>query len=116
MNLRPGIEIDDAFLVALAEDDTFTLVEVDVLTVELHKLTHTHTGGSQQVDDGEITDFGAAVTELFDVLIAQHLLDLRTRLDLVYPADRAFHNVIFFFKPGEERREYPDILFFLRLA
>lgn len=98
----PGIKVNDTFLVPFAENNTFTLVEVDVLTVKFHQLAHTHTSGSQYVNDGKVADFGATVTELFDILIAQYLFYLCSGLNLVYSADGAFDDVIFFFKPSKE--------------
>lgn len=107
VNLCTGIEVNDTLLVALAENDTFALIEVNVLTIEFHQLAHTHTSRSQQVYNGEVTNFSTIVTELFDILITQYFLYLCPGFYLMYPTDRAFNNVVFFFEPSEEGRKYP---------
>lgn len=43
MNLCTGIEVNDAFLVAFAKYDTFTLCEVDVFSIEFYQFAYTHT-------------------------------------------------------------------------
>ena len=61
VDLGAGVEIGLALLAALAEHDALAIVEVDVGSVQMHQLAHTHAGGGQQIDDGQVAQGLAAV-------------------------------------------------------
>ena len=42
MDLRPGIKVDQTFLVALAQNHAFPFGKVDVLTVQCDQFPNTH--------------------------------------------------------------------------
>ena len=54
MDFRSGVKIDRPFLAALSEYYAFPALEIYIVPVQPDKFTHTHTGGSQKVDDGQI--------------------------------------------------------------
>ena len=65
VGLRAGIEIDNALLVTLSEDNALALVEINIFTVKFHQFTHTHPGRSQKVNHCQVAGIGANVTQVF---------------------------------------------------
>lgn len=74
MDFRLGIEIHAALFIALAENDAFSGFEIHILDVEADQLAHADSGGVKQVNHGQVAKAGAAVPELFDILVGDDLL------------------------------------------
>ena len=106
-----GIEIDDPFLVALAEYDAFPFLEIDVLPVQQHQFAHAHACRGQHVDNCQIAEISAAVPHALQSLVGIGILDHLSRLDFVNPSRRAFQNVILVLQPREEAaQDAPDVV------
>lgn len=99
VDFRLGVEIHAALLVALAENDALSGFEIHILDVETNQLAHADSGGVKQINHGQVTKGGAAVPELFDVLVGDDLLHGFLGFDFVDAAHGAFQNVIFLFQP-----------------
>ena len=91
-------------------------MEVDVSAVHSDQFPDTHSGGCQQVYQRKVTDFGAGITKLLQLLISESFLDQRVCTDFVYSSDRRFEDKIFIFKPGEESGEDAVGLWFITNA
>ena len=102
MNLRPGIEIDFPFLVALAEDNALPFLEIDIFPIELDQLPDTHSGRGEQVDDSKVAGVFAMISHDLQRFIRIGFLDGFAGFDLVDPAHRAFQDQVFLLQPGEE--------------
>lgn len=107
VDFRLGVEIHPAFLVALAENDALPGFKIHILNVEADQLAHADSGGVKQVNHGQVAKGGAAVPELFDVLIGDDLLHGFLGFDFVDAAHGAFQNVILLFQPREETGNVP---------
>ena len=49
MNFGTGIKVHNSLFAAFTENHTFPFLKVNVITVEQHKLTDTHTCGSKNI-------------------------------------------------------------------
>ena len=107
VNLRPRIEVYLPFFVALAENDAFPTVKIDIVPVQLHKLADADSGRSQNVNHREITRAVTVIAHELQRFIRVGLLDGFPRLHLVNPPYRTFHDVILIFQPGEEGGKHP---------
>lgn len=107
VDFRLGVEIHAALLVALTENDALSGFEIHILNVEANQLAYADSGGVKQVNHGQVAQGGAAVPELFDVLVGDDLLHGFLGFDFVDAAHGAFQNVILLFQPREETGNVP---------
>lgn len=107
VDFRLGVEIHAALLVALAEYDAFPGFEIHILDVEADQLAHADSGGVKQINHGQVAQGGAAVPELFDVLVGDDLLHGFLGFDFVDTAHGAFQNVVLLFHPREKTGNVP---------
>ncbi len=111
MELRFGVKVNPTFLFALAVDDTFPFLEVDVADIQIDQLADAHSRRVQQVDDRHIPGDLAAIPEPLDILVCDGFLHRAFGLYLVDSSDWAFQNVILFFQPGEKAGDIaPDVV------
>lgn len=125
MNFRSGVEIDFAFLVAFSEDYALAFLEVKVAAVHPYEFSDSHSGGGEQVYEGEVSDFRALVTELFELFVIYGFFYQCVSAYFVDSAYRAFEYEVFIFEPGEETGEdapyivngdFTEMAFFLILS
>lgn len=107
VDFRLGVEIHAALLIALAEYDAFPGFEIHILDIEADQLAHADSGGIKQVNHGQVAQGGAAVPELFDVLVGDDLLHGFLGFDFVDTAHGAFQNVVLLFHPREKTGNVP---------
>ena len=88
MNLRPSIKVYNAFLIAFTENDTFTLIKIDVRFIQQNHFTD--------------TKFCAVVAHFFQVLICVGFFDVGCRFHLMDAANRAFQNIVLILQPREK--------------
>ena len=102
MNLRPSIKVYNAFLIAFTENDTFTLIKIDVRFIQQNHFTDTHSGRGQHINHCQITKFCAVVAHFFQVLICVGFFDVGCRFHLMDAANRAFQNIVLILQPREK--------------
>ena len=107
VDFRLGVEIHPALLIALTENDALSGFKIHILDVEANQLAHADSGGVKQVNHGQVAKAGAAVSELFDVLVGDDLLHGFLGFDFVDAAHGAFQNVVLLFQPREKTGNVP---------
>ena len=102
MNLRSSIKVYFSLFVALAENDALPFLKIDVISIQLDQLSHAHTGGGKQVDDGKIAGVFAMIPHDFQRFIRIGFFYGFASLDLMNPAHRTLQDQIFILQPGKE--------------
>ena len=102
VDFSPCVEINLTLFVALAKHYTLAFLEVNVFTIDFHQLPYTHTSTKQQINHSNITHFLATVTQNLYILVGKHLFHQSICAHFVYPAHRAFCDIVFIFQPRKE--------------
>ena len=112
MNLCSSVKINYSFFTAFTEHDTFSLVEINIISVQQHHFADTHTCGSQHVDHWQVSRFRAVIPHQLQCFIGISFLDVRAGFYSVYASDRAFQYVILVLQPREEAgQDTADIVY-----
>ena len=111
MYFCPCIEVDKTLLIALTDHNAFSLVEVNVFSVQHNHFSNTHSRRSKKVNDCQIPCGRAAITHQLQCLVSVGVFDQLRGFYFMNPPYRAFQDEIFILKPRKEAGQYaPDIV------
>ena len=111
MSFCSRIKIDPALLISFTMHDTFACFKIDIATVELHKLPHTDTCRSKQINHRKIAKLRTAITKRLERFIRIHWLQNPRCSDLLNSSNGALVDIVFLFEPREKARNHtPNVI------
>ena len=102
MDFGFGIKIHPALFIAFTVNDALPLLEIYIGNIQIDQFAYTDSRGVKHIDHGDISDLSAVIPHHFNGFVRNHFFDHSFGLDLMDAPHRAFQNIIFFLKPGEE--------------
>ena len=116
MDFCPCVEINYPLFVTFAGHDAFSILKIDITTVEFHQFSNSHSGRGKYINQCKVSWILTGITHQFQSFITICFLDDLARLDFVNPPDRALDDVEFFFEPREKAGEYTTYIIYSYLT